>query len=169
MNTAALKAAKIDANTKAPEGGQDRGDTQGNPTGLLRESAMALVGDLLPDYPDNQVDTGLAKAQDEAYSYGITAIIDPSAKEWMLRGYKRFDDAGKLKMRVKAAVEIDAEEGPAASAGARTKEPLRLPASRGEFGKIVRRRRHRDRHCRAARSLCRLRIRPANCCSSRSR
>lgn len=112
-NTAALAAAKIDAGTKAPEGGRIETDAQGNPTGLLREGAMALVGDLLPDYPDQQVDAGLAKALDEAHSYGITAIVDPSAKEWMLRGYKRFDDAGKLKMRVKAAVEITPEEGAA--------------------------------------------------------
>src|SRR4029453_8595545 len=52
-NTAALKAAKIDANTKAPDGGRIEVDAQGNPTGLLREGAMSLVGDLLPDYADS--------------------------------------------------------------------------------------------------------------------
>jgi predicted amidohydrolase YtcJ len=110
-NTAALEAAKIDAGTKAPDGGRIEVDSGGNPTGLLRESAMTLVSNLLPDYPDSQVDTGLQTALDEAHSYGITAIYDPAAKEWMLAGYKRFDDAGKLKMRVKAAVEIDQGEG----------------------------------------------------------
>ena len=39
VNTAALKAAKIDANTKDPEGGRIERDAQGNPTGLLRETA----------------------------------------------------------------------------------------------------------------------------------
>lgn len=114
VNTAALKAAGITAETKAPEGGRIEVDAQGQPTGVLRESAMSLVSDLLPEYPDSQVDAGLAKAAAEAESYGITAIIDPAAKEWMLRGYQRADAAGKLNLRVKAAVQIEAKEGAAA-------------------------------------------------------
>lgn len=110
-NSAALKAAGIDATTKDPEGGRIDRDSQGNPTGMLRENAMALVSDLLPDYPDSQVDTGLEKAQAEAISYGVTAIIDPSVEEWMLKGYQRADAAEKLKLRVEAAVNVDAEEG----------------------------------------------------------
>lgn len=112
-NSAALKAAGIDAATKDPEGGRIERDAQGNPTGLLRENAMALVADLLPDYPDSQVDAGFEKAQDEAIGYGITALADPSALAWMLKGYKRADEAGKLKLRVKAAVKVEAEEGAA--------------------------------------------------------
>jgi len=112
-NSAALKAAGIDANTKDPEGGRIERDGQGNPTGMLRENAMALVADLLPDYPDSQVDAGLEKAQAEAISYGVTAIIDPSAKEWMLKGYQRADADNKLKLRVAAAVTLEADEGTA--------------------------------------------------------
>ena len=113
VNSAAMKAAKIDASTKDPEGGRIERDAQGNPTGLLRESATELVEELLPDYPDNQVDTALAEAQAEALSYGLTAIIDPSAEEWMLAGYQRADAAEKLSLRVEAAVKIEAKEGPA--------------------------------------------------------
>lgn len=112
-NSAALKIAKIDANTKDPEGGRIERDADGNPTGLLRENAMKLVADLVPPYPDSQVDTGLAKGQAEALSYGITAMIDPSTEEWMLAGYKRADEAGKLDLRVEAAVKIEAPEGAA--------------------------------------------------------
>ncbi len=111
-NSAALKATGIDASTKDPEGGRIERDAAGNPTGLLRESAMELVSSLLPPYPDSQVDAGFADAQKEALSYGITAIIDPSADDWMLDGYKRADAAGNLELRVKAAVKIEAEEGP---------------------------------------------------------
>lgn len=110
-NSAALKAAGIDASTKDPEGGRIERDAQGNPTGMLRENAMALVSDLLPDYPDVQVDTGLEKAQAEAIGYGVTAIIDPSVEEWMLKGYQRADAAGKLKLRVETAVTVEAAEG----------------------------------------------------------
>ncbi|HEV2506741.1 MAG TPA: amidohydrolase [Mesorhizobium sp.] len=111
VNTAALKAAGITGSSKAPDGGRIEVDALGNPTGLLRESAMSLVGDLLPEYPDSQVDAGLAKSLADAESFGITAIIDPSAKEWMLRGYQRADIAGKLDLRVRAAVQIEAKEG----------------------------------------------------------
>jgi len=117
-NSAALKAAGIDASTKDPEGGRIDRDAQGNPTGMLRESAMVLVSDLLPDYPDSQVDAGLAKAQAEAIGYGVTAIIDPSVKEWMLKGYQRADAAEKLKLRIDAAVTVDAAEGVAGVAKA---------------------------------------------------
>lgn len=110
-NSAALKLARIDAGTKDPEGGRIERDAQGNPTGMLRENAMALVADLLPDYPEAQVDAGLEKGQAEALSYGITAIIDPSTTEWMLAGYQRADGADKLKLNVEAAVKLDAEEG----------------------------------------------------------
>jgi predicted amidohydrolase YtcJ len=112
-NSAALKLAGIDASTKDPEGGRIERDAQGNPTGMLRENAMSLVSGLLPDYPEEQVDAGLAKGQAEAMSYGITAIIDPAAEEWMLKGYQRADAEDKLKLRVEAAVKIDAEEGAA--------------------------------------------------------
>ncbi len=111
-NSAALKAAGIDNNTKDPEGGRIERDADGKATGLLRESAMQLVSKLLPKYPYSQVDTGLETAQQEALGYGITAIIDPSAEDWMLDGYKRADAAGKLQLRVEAAVKIEADEGP---------------------------------------------------------
>lgn len=109
-NSAALKAAGINANTKDPDGGRIERDGQGNPTGLLRENATALVADLLPDYPDSQVDAGLEKAQAEAIGYGITAIIDPSTEEWMLAGYQRADAEEKLKLRVEAAVKVEADD-----------------------------------------------------------
>jgi predicted amidohydrolase YtcJ len=112
-NSAALKAAGVDASTKDPEGGRIERDAAGNPTGLLRESAMELVSKLLPEYPHSQVDAGFETAQAEALSYGITAIIDPSAEAWMLDGYKRADEAGNLALRVEAAVKVEADEGTA--------------------------------------------------------
>jgi len=110
-NSAALKAAGITAETKDPEGGRIDRDASGNPTGMLREKAMALVHDIMPEYPDSQVDTGIEKAQAEAVSYGISAIIDPGLEDWMIKGYERADAAGKLKLRVKAAIPIDAAAG----------------------------------------------------------
>ena len=117
-NSAALKRAGITAATKDPAGGRIERDAAGNPTGMLRENAMYLVSKLMPAYPDAQVDKGLEKAQAEAIGYGITAMIDPSVEEWMLQGYKRADEAGSLKLRVKAAVKVEGPEGVAGVARA---------------------------------------------------
>ena len=110
-NSAALKLAGIDASTKDPEGGRIERDAQGKPTGMLRETAMVMVQKLMPAYPDSQVDTGLDKAQAEAIGYGITEMIDPAVEEWMLKGYSRADAAGRLKLRIKAAVKVEEPEG----------------------------------------------------------
>ncbi|MBX5141277.1 amidohydrolase [Rhizobium lentis] len=107
VSSAALKAAGIDAKAKDPEGGRIERDADGNPTGLLRDEAMALVGDVMPAYSEDKVDVGLAKAQAAALSHGITAIIDAWTSEWELTGYQRADDAGKLKLRVAAAVGVE--------------------------------------------------------------
>ncbi|HTV69702.1 MAG TPA: amidohydrolase [Rhizobiaceae bacterium] len=112
VNTAALKAAGIADDTKDPDGGRiERDGARAN--GRLRESAMDLVKKFLPEYPEDQVDTGFDEAQAEAISYGVTALIDPSIEEWMLKGYRRADAAGKMKLRVKGAVKIEAKEGAA--------------------------------------------------------
>ena len=106
VNSKALELAGITADTPDPDGGRIERDASGAPQGLLRENAVALVGDLMPAYSHTQVDTGLAEALAEANSYGITAIIDPKADDWMLEGYQRFLDAGNLTVRVRAAVEV---------------------------------------------------------------
>ena len=111
VNSAAMKLAGISAATPDPQGGRIERDASGNPTGMLRESAMGLVADIVPPYSKRQVAAGLAKAQAEANSYGLTSIIDPKAEPWMLEGYKTALDAGLLNLRVKAAVEIKPEQG----------------------------------------------------------
>ena len=109
-NSAALKAAGIDANTKDPEGGRIDRDAQGNPTGMLRENAMALVADLLPDYPDSQVD-----AAGEGAGRGDRLRRHRhhrSLRQGMdAEGLPAADAAEKLKLRIEAAVMVDAEEG----------------------------------------------------------
>ena len=48
VNSAALQIAGITADTRAPEGGTIDRDEHGEPTGVLRESAMDLVRDHVP-------------------------------------------------------------------------------------------------------------------------
>ncbi len=111
VNSAALAAAGITATTPDPPGGRIERDASGEPTGVLRESAMALVSRLIPRYSAEQVDRGLARAQAEASSYGITSVIEASTQPWMLEGYQRFVDRGALTVRVHAAMKIDPAKG----------------------------------------------------------
>ena len=107
VNSRALDLAGIGPETPDPVGGIIDRDAAGAPTGLLRENAMALVGDLLPAYPREQEDHGLADALAEANADGITTIIDPNVDRSTLATYRRLDHAGGLSVRVRGAVEVD--------------------------------------------------------------
>ncbi|MCW0002165.1 amidohydrolase [Pararhizobium sp. YC-54] len=109
VNSAALKAAEIDASTKDPEGGRIERDAAGNPNGLLRTEAMLLVAKLMPEYLHDKVDVGFERAQAKALSYGITGIIEAWTSKWELAGYQRAYDAGKLKLHIAAAIRVDAQ------------------------------------------------------------
>jgi predicted amidohydrolase YtcJ len=111
VNSAALAAAGITAATPDPAGGRIERDKKRQPTGILRESAASLVSDRMPPYPEAQVDQGLTEALEMANSYGITSIIDPAVKPWMLDGYQRFADRGALTVRVHAAARVEPGKG----------------------------------------------------------
>ena len=111
VNSAALAAAGITAKTPDPVNGRIEREAGGQPTGILRESAASLVSERMPPYSEAQIDEGLKEALGMANSYGITSIIDPSVKPWMLDGYQRFADRGALTVRVHAAARVQPGEG----------------------------------------------------------
>ncbi len=111
VSTLALAEAGITADTPDPVGGIIERDENGEPTGILRENAMALVEAVLPPYDDAQVDTGLEAALREANGFGLTAIVPANIDAWMLGGYRRFEDQDRLTVRVHGAVEVSPEDG----------------------------------------------------------
>ena len=84
VNSAALKAAGITGATNDPVGGKIERDAKGNPTGLLVDSAMDLVGSKVPPPTPEQLAQALAKAQEQLLSVGITSAADmgTSAADW---------------------------------------------------------------------------------------
>lgn len=119
VNTKALELAGVSGATPDPEGGKIErvpgtagtpGNPYGTPSGTLRESAAALVSDVLPDYTVAQYKQGILYFQKEvAGPFGITSVYDP----WLgigsngVKAYEQLARAGKLTMRVRGALGID--------------------------------------------------------------
>ena len=99
VNSRALELAKIDKNTKAPEGGEIERDATGAATGILKETAQSLVGGLVPQPTAEQQNKGLTLALDMARKYGITSVQDNSGYE-TTKLYREFLKADKLTVRV---------------------------------------------------------------------
>jgi len=98
-NSAALRLAKVDKNTKNPEGGEIEHDANGEPTGILKETAQGLVGNLIPQPSAEQQNKGMELALKMAREYGITSVQDNSGYE-TTKLYREFLKADKLTVRV---------------------------------------------------------------------
>ncbi|HEX8248043.1 MAG TPA: amidohydrolase [Pyrinomonadaceae bacterium] len=99
VNSQALKLAGIDRNTPNPEGGEIEKDAQGEPTGILKETAQGSVSRLIPQPDQPQLFKGLETALDMARRYGITSVQDNSGYE-TTKLYRAFLQQDKLTVRV---------------------------------------------------------------------
>lgn len=76
-NSEALRLAGITANgPKDPEGGVIERDANGEPTGILKESAMGLVSRLIPPASADDRRSALGSAIRHVNRFGITAVAD---------------------------------------------------------------------------------------------
>jgi len=78
-NTAALQAAGITEQTTPPQGGAIDHDTDGNPTGIFRESAKDLISSRIPPPTAAQRRRALELALADAAAHGITSVQDYSS------------------------------------------------------------------------------------------
>jgi predicted amidohydrolase YtcJ len=98
-NTPALQAAGITAKTVPPEGGAIDHDAQGQPTGIIRESAQALVRSKIPPPTLTQRRRAAELALADAARSGITSAQDNSEWEDFLV-YEEVEREGKLTLRI---------------------------------------------------------------------
>ncbi len=105
VNSAAMRAAGLDP-TKPPRGGVVDKDAQGRPTGWIRETATDLVAGAIPAWSEAELDASVVAGASAISHYGITTVIDANADGDSLAAYLRMDNAGRLPMRVYAAVEV---------------------------------------------------------------
>ena len=112
VNSRALELAGITRATPDPPNGRiERDPRTGEPSGTLRESAMNLVGRLLPPRSAREIEEGLLRAVALANRYGIIALHDASTDPELLAAWAALDSAGRLSARVTAAVRVDPEAG----------------------------------------------------------
>src|SRR5579859_5670982 len=106
-NTAALKAAGITASTADPHGGKIDRDEKGEPTGILRETAMSAVGEKIPAPTATQRRKAAELALQDAAQHGITSAQDNSDWEDFLT-YEQMEKEGKLTLRISEWLPFDA-------------------------------------------------------------
>jgi predicted amidohydrolase YtcJ len=106
-NSAALKAADITASTADPHGGKIDRDEKGEATGILRETAMSLVGEKIPPPSAAQRRKAAELALQDAAMHGITSAQDNSDWEDFLT-YEQLEKEGKLTLRIAEWLPFDA-------------------------------------------------------------
>lgn len=99
-NSLALERAGIHRDTPAPAGGEiDRGEN-GEPTGLLRETAMGLVLRQVPQPTPDEYAAMITAALQHQLSLGITSTTDAGVGPDLIDAYRRLDEHGRLPGRV---------------------------------------------------------------------
>jgi len=111
-NTRALKLAGVTRNTPTPDGGSIMKDANGEPTGAMKDAAMALVDRVIPSPSEAQLTDAIQAALREAARFGVTGIHAMVAPE-DLRVLNKLRLAGELTARVYAITPIQQWEAPA--------------------------------------------------------
>lgn len=104
VNSAALKAANIDAKTANPEGGTIVKGRKGEPNGVLLETAARLFDTVLPAWTDEQYVNAAREAMHIANAYGITGIKDAGAFHPSPKAFHALDEANELSLHVAACI-----------------------------------------------------------------
>jgi len=99
-NSVALRMAGVTRDTPDPDGGFIERDLRtGEPTGILKDSAMDLVTGLIPKQSSAEMQHAVLEAQAEAMKNGITSIHDITLPEH-LDVYRKMESEGMLTCRI---------------------------------------------------------------------
>ena len=105
-NTAALKIGGVTGQTPAPEGGKIDHDANGEPTGILRETARDLVESKIPPPSPARRRRAAELALADAARWGITSAQDNSSWDIFLI-YEDLEREGKLTLRISEWLAFD--------------------------------------------------------------
>jgi predicted amidohydrolase YtcJ len=105
-NTSALKLASITAQTPDPQNGQIQRDAKGVATGILLETAMELVGDVIPEQTIGEIAEAIEKAQIILWKMGLTGVHDFDRRDSFM-ALQQLHAHGKLKLRVLKNIPVE--------------------------------------------------------------
>jgi predicted amidohydrolase YtcJ len=106
VNAKAMELSNITRTSQAPRGGEILKDTDGNPSGLLNETAMGLVrrgaGEPPPTAEERDAEAMrvIELADQEILSKGVTSFQDAGSSFQDVERFKRAIDTGKLRSRL---------------------------------------------------------------------
>src|SRR5204862_1403027 len=99
-NSPALKLAGVTRETADPPGGSIVRDEHGEPTGILKDAAMAAVYRLIPPPSADQIAEALRAAMHYSAENGVTSVQDMSASPDILAVYQKLLATGELTVRI---------------------------------------------------------------------
>lgn len=98
-NSAALAAAGITGKTQPPQGGAIDLDANGEPTGIIRESAQGLIYKVIPPPTHDERRKGDEIAMNDALTHGVTSVQDFS--DWQdFLVFEEMEKEGNLHLRI---------------------------------------------------------------------
>jgi predicted amidohydrolase YtcJ len=125
-NSKALAAAGITRRTPNPKNGTIVKDARtGQPTGVLKEAAMSLVGKVLPPVTHDERLTALRRARDLAHAQGVTSVQNAGGSVDDFALYDELRKQGELDLRVYNAI--------SAAPGLTDADVTQFEAARAEF------------------------------------
>ena len=107
VNSAALLAAGVTRDTPDPPAGRIERDGRGEPTGVLRESAAALVSRYVPTPTPAEYEAGLVRALEAMNRVGIVSFQEANANDAMVAAYRAVARAGRLTARARLSLRTD--------------------------------------------------------------
>lgn len=105
-NTSALNLARIANDTPNPKDGAIQRDGKGRATGILLETAMQLVGDVVPENTMRDIEQAIESAQPILWKMGITGIHDFDRRDSFM-ALQSLRAQGKLKLRVNKNIPVE--------------------------------------------------------------
>lgn len=104
-NSKALEIAGVTRDTPDPQGGHIVRDANGEPTGVLEETAMQLVLQHVPEITEAQLAEAIRAAMQHQLSLGIASATDPAVNPFHIKVYRDLDAAGELTVRINLLAE----------------------------------------------------------------
>ncbi len=105
-NSNALRLAGINAQTADPPGGRLGRTPDGTPNGILFESAMALVANVIPESDQAQVEKAILQAQTQLVQMGLTGLHDFDRKSCFV-ALQHLHQQEQLKLRVTKSIPLE--------------------------------------------------------------